>query len=57
MPVFGVVLAKMLGLLSMPLEYFGVLYPGDPDYLKDTIHMYCLYMSIVATLSGLGSFL
>ena len=57
MPVFGVILAKMLGLLSLPLPIIDYLHPDDPDFLKNEIHRYCLYMAIVALLSGIGSFL
>ena len=57
MPIFGVILAKTLGLLSLPLYAFDILYPGEDDYLKNKIHEYCLWMTIVACMSGIGSFL
>lgn len=57
MPIFGVVLAKTLGLLSLPLYAFEFLYPDEEDYLKNKIHEYCLIMTIVACFSGFGSFL
>lgn len=57
MPVFGVILAKMLGLLSLPLPVFDYLYPDEPDYLKNQVHHYCMIMTIVACMAGIGSFL
>jgi ABC-type multidrug transport system fused ATPase/permease subunit len=55
MPIFGLILAKMLGLLSMPLIYFEL--TEEEGYLKNEIHRYCLWMTIVACFSGFGSFL
>lgn len=51
MPLFGLVFAKMLALLSIPPDMF------EDNHLKNEIHKYCLYMTIVACLVGIGSFL
>jgi hypothetical protein len=56
MPLFGIFFAKMLALLSVPLPAFDIMYPDQPDYLKLEIHKFCLYMTIVACASGIGSF-
>ena len=59
MPIFGVILAKMLGLLSLPLWVFDEMdpYKDEEDYLKNKIHEYCIWMTIVACCAGIGSFL
>jgi len=63
MPLFGLVFAKMLALLSIPPDMFDLKNPLDgtaifeDNYLKNEIHKYCLYMAIVACFAGIGSFL
>tara|TARA_B110000285_G_scaffold51390_1_gene58463 strand:- start:82 stop:540 length:459 start_codon:yes stop_codon:yes gene_type:complete len=61
MPLFGLVFAKMLALLSVPPEMFDLKNLDgtamfEDNYLKNEIHKYCLYMTIVACFAGIGSF-
>ena len=55
MPIFGVFLSKMLSLLSLPLIFWELM--EGPDYVKDNISYYCIWMTVIAVLAGLGSFL
>ena len=62
MPLFGVFFAKMLALLSIPLSMFEMTNLDgsaifEDNHLKNEIHKYCLYMTIVSCFSGAGSFL
>jgi hypothetical protein len=54
MPVFGVFLAKMLSVLSMPLEFWELM--KGPDYVEKSVKEYASYMLIIAIFSGIGSF-
>jgi hypothetical protein len=54
MPIFGVLLSKMLSLLSMPLWYWEQM--EGPDHVEDSVKRNALYMVIIAVISGAGSF-
>jgi hypothetical protein len=54
MPVFGVFLAKMLSVLSLPLEFWDLM--EGPDYVENSVKEYASYMLIIAFFNGIGSF-
>lgn len=54
MPIFGILLSKMLSVLSMPLWYWDAM--EGPDYVENSVKRYALYMTIVAVIAGAGSF-
>jgi hypothetical protein len=54
MPLFGIFLSKMLSVLSMPLEYWEVV--EGPDHVENSVKRYCIYMTSIAFIAGIGSF-
>jgi ABC-type multidrug transport system fused ATPase/permease subunit len=54
MPIFGVFLAKMLSVLSLPLEYWAL--KEGPDYVETEVKKYAGLMVIIAVASGIGSY-
>ena len=59
MPIFaGLVLAKILGLLSVPLAVIGFLFPGDDPMiaLEREVNHYASIMSIFAVISFVAAF-
>ena len=54
MPVFGVIMSKMLTVLSMPLWFWEM--TEGPDHVENSVKSYAVYMVIIAIIAGCGSF-
>jgi len=55
-PSFGIIFAKIMELLSLPLAYFTYKYPKNPNYLKDEMNLVTYYTLGIAGISLIAIF-